>query len=183
MVQQNPKQCKYCPDMFTPHPKIGDKQTTCNKQACQRARKRENLKNLYLSDPGYNYDNVKRYRQKNPDYQKQWRQRRQAKSRLLCQEITKASRDLSSAPESPETSAGSQHQQAIANSSLVKTNKCEIQTALTSVKTNNFTDGTQLRPGSEIQTELTFCFSMALSRLIDLLPEVKKREIQIKLIG
>ncbi len=122
MVQHKPKACQFCCDKFTPHPKVGLRQIACKKPECQRARKRENLKRFYRSDPGYNYDNVKRYRASHPDYQKQWRQKR--KENLNAQYLS-----LEEALKTPET-PGSQQQQQIPASLFVSSKASEIQTAI-----------------------------------------------------
>ncbi|MHC4316103.1 MAG: hypothetical protein ACYSW3_26980 [Planctomycetota bacterium] len=166
MVQHEPKSCQFCSDQFTPHPKVGLQQIACTKAQCQRARKRANLKRFYRSDPGYNYDNVKRYRASHPDYQKQWRQKRKEKRNALRSEPKAAT-------------AGSQQQ--IPASLVVSPQAGEIQTALNSVKTVKPTKG--VRTPREIQTELTLYFSVQLSRLLGSLPELQKREIQIELSG
>lgn len=160
MVQHEPKACRFCGDSFIPHPKIGLRQIACTKAQCQRARKRANLQRLYDLDPGYNYDNVKRYRASHPDYQKKWRQKRQEQPGTQCSESKAA--------------ATSRMQQIPA--SLV-----EIQTELSSVKTVKFAKKVQA-PG-EIQTDLTLYFSVPLSGLLTSLPQLKNREIQIELTG
>ena len=160
MVQHEPKTCRFCGDRFIPHPKVGTRQITCLKAQCQRARKRANLQRLYDSDPGYNYDNVKRYRASHPDYQKQWRQKRKKQQDAQCSE--------------PKAVPADSVQQIPA--SLV-----EIQTELSSVKTVK--PAQRVGAPSEIQTDLTLYFSVPLSGLLSSLPQLEKREIQIELTG
>ncbi len=123
MVRHEPKVCRFCGETFRPHPKVGSRQIACKKPPCQRTRKRENLKRFYRSDPGYNYDNVKRYRASHPDYQKQWRQKRKQNlnARYLC---------LKAAVKTAGT-AGRQQQLQIPASLFVCSKAREIQTELT----------------------------------------------------
>ena len=157
MVQHEPKACQFCRDPFVPHPKVGARQIACTKPECQRTRKRENLQNLYLSDPGYNYDNVKRYRASHPDYQRVWRQKRKEKLETLDSSACK-------------TAPGGAQQQ-IAASLFVSPQEGEIQTELSSAKTAKPIKRAQ--PLREIQTELTLYFSVQLSKLLPLLPDAR----------
>ena len=154
MVQHEPKACQFCGEQFIPHPKVGPRQIACRRAECQRARKRGNLQALYRSDPGYNYDNVKRYRSSHPDYQRQWRQNRKEKLNALDTAFH-------------TTHAG--RQQHIPASLFVSPQAGEIQTGLSSVKTASPSKRT--RPLREIQTELTLYFSVQLSKLLDYLPD------------
>jgi hypothetical protein len=156
MVQYEPKACQFCGDPFIPHPKVGARQIACRRAECQCARKRENLQNLYRSDPGYNYDNVKRYRASHPDYQRLWRQRRKEK--------------LNALDTARKRTPTGQHQY-IPASLFVSPKTDEIQTELSSVKTIIPTKRT--RPLREIQTELTLYFSVPLSKLTDFLPDAR----------
>lgn len=91
MVQHEPKSCRFCGDTFTPHPKVGSRQISCSKPICKMERVRLTRRQWYRNNPGYNYENVKEYRQAHPDYQKQWRRRKKhqshKKSRLPSREI------------------------------------------------------------------------------------------------
>ena len=156
MVQHESKACQFCGDQFTPHRRVGSRQIACRKPECRRARKRENLKRLYLSDPDYNYDNVKRYRACHPDYQRQWRQKQKDK--------------LNARNSAPKTRPSGQ-QQYIPASLFVSPEAGEIQTELSSVKTASPPKRT--RPLREIQTELTLYFSVQLSKLLDFLPDAR----------
>jgi hypothetical protein len=156
MVQHEPKACQFCGDPFIPYAKVGPRQIACTRAECQRARKKENLENLYRSDPGYNYDNVKRYRANHPDYQRLWRQRRKEKLKAL---------------DYVGKTAPGGWQQHIPASLFVSPQAGEIQTELSPVKTNTATK--KNRPLREIQTELTLYFSVQLSKLMDYLPEAR----------
>ena len=160
MVQHEPKACQFCGEQFSPHPKVGPRQIACRKAECRRARKRENLQALYRSDPGYNYDNVKRYRVNHPDYQRQWRQKRKEKMSAL-----------NSALKTALKTPGVRQYQQIPASLFVSPQAGEIQTGLSSVKTASPSKRT--RPLREIQTELTLYFSVQLSKLLTCLPEAR----------
>lgn len=151
MVHHQPKSCQFCGEVFTPHPKVGMRQIVCTSRECQRARKRANLKSFYLTDPGYNYDNVKRYRATHPNYQRRWRQKRKEKLKAFY------------AP----TSSGI-GQQSIPARLSVSPQRSEIQTELTSLKTKRTSQ--RVVRSREIQTELTLNFSVELSKLAGFLP-------------
>jgi hypothetical protein len=153
MVQHESKACQFCGDQFTPHRKVGSRQIACWKPECRRARKRENLRRLYISDPGYNYDNVKRYRACHPEYQRQWRQKQ---------------REKLNAQNSAPIRRPSGQKQHIPASLFVSPQAGKIQTELSSVKTVH--PSKRARPLREIQTELTLNFSVQLSNLLDFLP-------------
>jgi hypothetical protein len=154
MVRHEPKACQFCRNKFAPHPKVGRRQIACTKPECQRARKRANLQKFYSSDVDYNYDNVKRYRARPPDYQKQWRQKH------------KEARLISPAILMPPSS-----RQRIPASLFVSSESSEIQTELSPVKTVR--PYKRARPQREIQTELTLSFSVQLGKLLTSLPEVR----------
>jgi hypothetical protein len=154
MVRHEPKACQFCRNKFAPHPKVGRRQIACTKPECQRARKRANLQKFYSSDVDYNYDNVKRYRARHPDYQKQWRQKH------------KEARLISPAILMPPSS-----RQRIPASLFVSSESSEIQTELSPVKTVR--PYKRARPQREIQTELTLSFSVQLAQLLTSLPEVR----------
>lgn len=72
------KECLYCGRMFVPEPRVGARQKACS-QECGRARKRENNQAFARNNPGYwtgRYDEVKTWRAKHPEYQRNWRRRR-----------------------------------------------------------------------------------------------------------
>ncbi len=72
------KKCRYCGKVFIPDPRVGQRQKACSVQ-CKKLRKRENNKAFSKNNPCYWYDRyeyVKEWRQNNPDYQRQWRQKK-----------------------------------------------------------------------------------------------------------
>ena len=72
------KKCLYCGKEFIADPRVGQRQNACSVQ-CQKLRKRENNKVFSRNNPGYwrgRYESLKEWRQKHPDYQRQWRQKR-----------------------------------------------------------------------------------------------------------
>lgn len=74
------KRCHYCDRLFIPDPRVGDRQKACSKE-CQRFRKRENNRAFSRRNPEYwhgRYWYVKEWRQRNPDYQRLWRQKKKA---------------------------------------------------------------------------------------------------------
>jgi hypothetical protein len=156
MVQHKPKACKFCGCMFTPHYKVGARQIACSKRECQCARNGANLQKLYDSDPGYNYDNVKRYRARHPNYQKQRRQK--LKEAALASEVS-------------QMRSSQQQHQRIPASLFVSSGTSEIQSELSSVKTVR--PRTRGRPPREIQTELTLSFSVQLDKLLPSLRRVR----------
>ena len=67
--------CRYCGNSFVPDRRVGNRQKTCS-IACQRLRKKENNRVFTEKNPGYwsqRYEEVKRWRQRHPDYQRRWR--------------------------------------------------------------------------------------------------------------
>jgi hypothetical protein len=83
------KRCRYCGSWFIADPRVGDRQKACSTH-CQRLRKKENNRIFSKNNPGYwrgRYDYVKRWRQKHPDYQRQWRanSRQQGRSQFEIQ--------------------------------------------------------------------------------------------------
>lgn len=72
------KRCHYCGRLFVNDPRVGDRQKACSFE-CQKLRKKENNKAFSRGNPGYwhgRYEYVKEWRQKNPYYQRQWRQKK-----------------------------------------------------------------------------------------------------------
>jgi hypothetical protein len=77
------KQCRYCGKMFLPDPRVGARQKACSRE-CAKARKQENNQSFARINPGYwsgRYDELKDWRAKHPEYQRNWRQRRRGR---LC---------------------------------------------------------------------------------------------------
>lgn len=72
------KRCQYCGKLFIPDSRVGARQRACSAQ-CQKNRKKDNNKTYRKNNPGYwegRYQYLKEWRQRNPGYQKQWRQKR-----------------------------------------------------------------------------------------------------------
>ena len=70
------KRCRFCNDLFCPHPRLKSCQVACSKPECQRARNKENRKRWLERQPDYftgRYHNTKAWRQEHPDYQRRWR--------------------------------------------------------------------------------------------------------------
>jgi hypothetical protein len=86
------KRCYYCGTLFIPDPRVGNRQKACS-TACQKVRKRQNNRAFSKNNPGYwhdRYEYVKEWRQKNPGYQRQWRQRRKAEKGCLSSDEIQA---------------------------------------------------------------------------------------------
>lgn len=47
------KHCEFCNELFTPHPKVGERQRACFKESCKEQRKRQNQANWVKANPGY----------------------------------------------------------------------------------------------------------------------------------
>ncbi|MDF1524234.1 MAG: hypothetical protein P1P87_15640, partial [Trueperaceae bacterium] len=45
--------CLVCSQVFTPHPRAGDRQKTCSSEACQRERHRRNCVDWHKRHEGY----------------------------------------------------------------------------------------------------------------------------------
>jgi hypothetical protein len=72
------KKCLYCGKEFVPDPRVGQRQQACSSH-CQRLRKKENNKAFRKNNSDYwqgRYEYVKEWRQKHPDYQRQWRRKK-----------------------------------------------------------------------------------------------------------
>lgn len=70
------KRCIYCHQIFTPDPRIKDKQKTCNRQLCQTARKKQTQKRWTKRNPDYfkgRYGNTRDWLKKHPGYLKEYR--------------------------------------------------------------------------------------------------------------
>jgi hypothetical protein len=83
------RRCHYCGRLFVPDPRVGNRQKACS-VACQRLRRRENNRAFTEKNPGYwsqRYEEVKQWRQRHPDYQRRWRQKRKAQPKATPSEI------------------------------------------------------------------------------------------------
>ena len=87
------KRCLYCKEIFTPHPRKGNKQETCGKPPCRKKRKRETDKKWRAANPEREKERRgrvrawakkcnywKEYRNDNPEYAEE--NRRQTKERM-----------------------------------------------------------------------------------------------------
>lgn len=75
--------CRLCNRWFVPHPKAQTRQRVCGEDDCQQLRQKLNqldyLERHPVDHQTWYQDYGKAWRQKNPDYQKQYRQQKQAK--------------------------------------------------------------------------------------------------------
>lgn len=88
------KRCHYCGKLFIPDPRVGNRQKACS-TACQKLRKRENNQAFSKNNPEYwhgRYEYVKEWRMRNPDYQRQWRQKKKAKKK--CKDSTEIQAEI-----------------------------------------------------------------------------------------
>jgi len=79
MAKRKKVKCRYCRELFIPDKRVGSRQEVCSSPECQRLRKKEYNKIYRKNNPicwKDWYDYVKAWREKNPDYQRQWRQRK-----------------------------------------------------------------------------------------------------------
>ncbi len=80
------KICRLCNQRFEPHPKVKARHQVCRRQACQQLRQKLNhdcwLQKNPIDYKKWYQDYGKTWRQENPDYQKQHRRQKLAKSQL-----------------------------------------------------------------------------------------------------
>ena len=79
------KLCPYCGRMFVPDPRVGSRQKACSVE-CGKLRKQENNKAFRRKNRDYwhgRYEEVKAWRARHPEYQKNWRKRRRKQIRLV----------------------------------------------------------------------------------------------------
>lgn len=73
------KICKYCGKLFTPDPRVGDRQKCCGSPACKAERKKEADRNWRKKNPEYfkgRYESyLKPWLKKHPGYLKAYRRR------------------------------------------------------------------------------------------------------------
>ena len=51
-----PRPCVVCSEIFTPHPRAGDRQRTCSRPSCQRERHRRSCADWHRKNPGYDVE-------------------------------------------------------------------------------------------------------------------------------
>ena len=74
------RRCRYCQKLFQPS-KFQPRQTVCSEPDCQRRRRTDYHKEKIASDPEYRQDcrdSPRKWRARNPDYWKQYRQKHPA---------------------------------------------------------------------------------------------------------
>ena len=69
------KQCPVCGQMFTPDPRVGQRQRYCSQAECQKARQRENESAWRERNPDCVSAQNHKWQQKNPGYLQEWRAR------------------------------------------------------------------------------------------------------------
>lgn len=73
------KKCLCCRRVFTPDPRVGDRQVCCQAEDCKRKCKRISQKRWCWANPDYfhgRYGELRLWRERNPGYQKGWRRKR-----------------------------------------------------------------------------------------------------------
>ena len=71
------KRCRYCKRLFSPDPRVGERQKTCGDPVCQKAHKAENNTRWRGKNPEYSrndYPRVKEWLDHHPGYLKEYRQ-------------------------------------------------------------------------------------------------------------
>jgi len=82
MKYLTPRTCQSCKDSFIPRPQHPN-QTFCSNPKCQRDRRNRTTKSKLLTDSNYKDNQAaanKRWREKNPDYQRNYRLNRKKMS-------------------------------------------------------------------------------------------------------
>ena len=75
-MRESKKKCRCCRRVFTPDPRVGDRQVCCQSEDCKKESKRISQKRWCRANPDYfhgRYEEIRLWREKNPGYQKQWR--------------------------------------------------------------------------------------------------------------
>lgn len=154
---QDTKICKYCKEQFTPHAKVGDRQTVCSRPECQQLRQKINHQDWLERNPvDYRdwYQNYgKAWRQSHPDYQREYRKRRKAQAATKEQQRIVAKADLKP---------------------LLRLDRHEKKEELTSIIINSHKE-----KACEKKEELTYCYYLVKARELELLPLIveKKEEL------
>lgn len=78
--------CEICQRFFRPDPRVGERQKVCSGADCQRKRKRRQEKRWREKHPDAvtTYEDVREWRKRNPDYQRQWRAKRRDEIKTQC---------------------------------------------------------------------------------------------------
>ena len=78
------KVCKYCGKLFTPDPRVGDRQKCCGSPSCKAERKKEANRNWRKKNPEYFKGRYKSYLkpwlEKHPGYLKAYRRRKKSQT-------------------------------------------------------------------------------------------------------
>jgi len=78
-MRTSKRKCRYCRRVFTPDPRVGDRQVCCQSQDCKKERKGISQKRWCRRNPDYfhgRYGELRLWRERNPGYQKSWRRKR-----------------------------------------------------------------------------------------------------------
>ncbi len=78
LKQKSKKTCRYCRKVFTPDPRVGDRQVSCKSTECRKKRKQMAQKRWCQANPDYFHDRsleTKLWRERNPGYQKKRRRK------------------------------------------------------------------------------------------------------------
>ena len=73
------RKCRCCRRVFTPDPRVGERQVSCQAEDCKKRCKRISQKRWCRANPDYfhgHYEELRLWRQRNPGYQKRWRRGR-----------------------------------------------------------------------------------------------------------
>ena len=75
-MRESKKKCRCCRRVFTPDPRVGNRQVCCQSEDCKSQSKRISQKRWCRANPDYfhgRYEEVRLWRERNPGYQKKWR--------------------------------------------------------------------------------------------------------------
>jgi len=76
-VRPKKKKCAFCGQLFTPDPRVGDRQKACSRKECRRQRKALSQKRWVEKNPEYfcgRYENTRTWLEQHPDYLQEYRQ-------------------------------------------------------------------------------------------------------------